>query len=274
MNPLLPLFVKIWINFSIVNCSTNQEKWIRPQEFCIIPTVRIETVTGSCPTHTMRIRMGFPLQLANLGLTHAGRIFSLPTIRRDYDPLVFLDNFPFFGNIGDINPNQVHSIKIFRSAKGASLFGKQALNGVIIITTKKIHRKDSINGRVGLPEILIDDPIPGPVQLNWSIKTDSSNILKRLLDTHMGHFKTGTVEPRPLEGRSFSINGIIEKPPLVIINFSPYRGGLKKIKKIASLKIIKDTDATFLKGGSNGAVVIFTKKYQRKLLRKRNQQSK
>lgn len=51
-------------------------------------------------------------------------------------PLIVVDNFPFEGNIGDINPNDVGNITILKDAASASIWGAKAGNGVIVITTK------------------------------------------------------------------------------------------------------------------------------------------
>src|SRR5690606_11801016 len=51
-------------------------------------------------------------------------------------PLIVLDNFPFEGNIGAINPNDVASVTILKDAAAASIWGARAGNGVIVITTK------------------------------------------------------------------------------------------------------------------------------------------
>lgn len=52
-------------------------------------------------------------------------------------PLVVIDNFPFEGDIKNINPNDVESITILKDAAAASIWGVRAGNGVIVITTKK-----------------------------------------------------------------------------------------------------------------------------------------
>jgi TonB-linked SusC/RagA family outer membrane protein len=52
-------------------------------------------------------------------------------------PLVVLDNFPYSGDINNINPNDVESITILKDAAAAAIWGVRASNGVIVITTKK-----------------------------------------------------------------------------------------------------------------------------------------
>lgn len=52
------------------------------------------------------------------------------------EPLIVLDNFPFEGDINNINPNDVESITVLKDAAAASIWGTRAGNGVIVITTK------------------------------------------------------------------------------------------------------------------------------------------
>src|SRR5690606_19639863 len=59
------------------------------------------------------------------------------TIYANADPLIVVDNFPYEGDIRNINPNDVESVSILRDAAAASIWGVRAGNGVIVITTKK-----------------------------------------------------------------------------------------------------------------------------------------
>jgi TonB-dependent SusC/RagA subfamily outer membrane receptor len=59
------------------------------------------------------------------------------TIYSEAAPLIVLDNFPYDGDIRNINPNDVESITLLKDASAASIWGAQSGNGVIVITTKK-----------------------------------------------------------------------------------------------------------------------------------------
>ncbi len=59
------------------------------------------------------------------------------TIFADDQPLIVVDNFPFSGDINNINPNDVESVTILKDAASASIWGVRAGNGVIVITTKR-----------------------------------------------------------------------------------------------------------------------------------------
>lgn len=67
-------------------------------------------------------------------------------------PLIVLDNFPYAGDINNINPNDIESITLLKDAAASSIWGARAGNGVIVITTKKARLnqplKISINSNV------------------------------------------------------------------------------------------------------------------------------
>lgn len=59
------------------------------------------------------------------------------TILANTEPLIVVDNFPFEGDINQINPNDIESVTLLKDAAAASIWGVRAGNGVIVITTKK-----------------------------------------------------------------------------------------------------------------------------------------
>jgi len=59
------------------------------------------------------------------------------TIFANDQPLIVVDNFPYEGDINNINPNDVESITLLKDAAAASIWGVRAGNGVIVITTKR-----------------------------------------------------------------------------------------------------------------------------------------
>ncbi|WP_205508852.1 SusC/RagA family TonB-linked outer membrane protein [Longitalea arenae] len=52
-------------------------------------------------------------------------------------PLIIVNNFPYAGDINNINPNDIENITILKDAAAASIWGARAGNGVIVITTKQ-----------------------------------------------------------------------------------------------------------------------------------------
>ncbi|RZL98122.1 MAG: SusC/RagA family TonB-linked outer membrane protein, partial [Pedobacter sp.] len=66
------------------------------------------------------------------GLTIRG----LSSINASKSPLIVLDNFPYAGEISNINPNDIESITVLKDAAASSIWGARAGNGVIVITSK------------------------------------------------------------------------------------------------------------------------------------------
>ncbi|MDX1286152.1 MAG: TonB-dependent receptor plug domain-containing protein, partial [Draconibacterium sp.] len=58
------------------------------------------------------------------------------SISGSQSPLIVVDGVIFRGSIIDINPEDIESIDILKDASSAAIYGSQATNGVLIITTK------------------------------------------------------------------------------------------------------------------------------------------
>ena len=52
------------------------------------------------------------------------------------EALVVLDGMPLRGGAGDINPNDIESVTVLKGAAASALYGQDAANGVLMITTK------------------------------------------------------------------------------------------------------------------------------------------
>ena len=76
------------------------------------------------------------IQPANITNQSTISIRGRSTIFANAEPLIILDNFPYTGDVTNINPNDVESITILKDAAAASIWGAYAANGVIVITTK------------------------------------------------------------------------------------------------------------------------------------------
>ncbi|MGN0054477.1 MAG: SusC/RagA family TonB-linked outer membrane protein [Bacteroides sp.] len=70
---------------------------------------------------------------------------SLYTDGGHNDPLLILDGMMFYGELSEINPDDIGQIDVLKDASAAAVYGAKAANGVIIITTKK--------GRQGKPMV-------------------------------------------------------------------------------------------------------------------------
>jgi TonB-dependent starch-binding outer membrane protein SusC len=89
-------------------------------------TERLEYITNGYTTQPQRISSN--RQPVIRGVTSFSAV---------NDPLIIVDNFPYEGNIDNLNPNDVESITVLKDAAAASIWGAKAANGVIVISTKK-----------------------------------------------------------------------------------------------------------------------------------------
>ncbi|NCU05490.1 MAG: SusC/RagA family TonB-linked outer membrane protein [Chitinophagaceae bacterium] len=86
------------------------------------------------------------------------RIRGLSSIRGPKSPLIIVDNFPFEGNIDNLNPNDIENISILKDAAAASIWGTKAGNGVIVITTKKSKFNQPITTELNINTTVITKP--------------------------------------------------------------------------------------------------------------------
>lgn len=83
---------------------------------------------------------------------------GLGTIRGPKGPLIVLDNFPYEGNLDNLNPNDVESVTILKDAAASSIWGARAGNGVIVITTKKSNFNEAVKIDFNINATIIAKP--------------------------------------------------------------------------------------------------------------------
>ncbi len=69
---------------------------------------------------------------------------NTPSAYGGLPPLTMVDGVKFNGDINKINPNDIESIEVLKSASATASYGADGLNGVILITTKKNKAKKLI----------------------------------------------------------------------------------------------------------------------------------
>ncbi|MDD4532183.1 MAG: TonB-dependent receptor [Bacilli bacterium] len=84
-------------------------------------------------------------QVTSAGSTPSITIRGRNTISGNSDILIVLDGVIFNGNISSINPSDIESVDILKDASATAVYGAQAANGVMMITSKK--------GKVGKAKI-------------------------------------------------------------------------------------------------------------------------
>ena len=59
--------------------------------------------------------------------------------------MIILDGMQFYGELSEINPEDIGQIDVLKDASAAAIYGAKGANGVIVVTTKK--------GKMGKPTI-------------------------------------------------------------------------------------------------------------------------
>jgi TonB-linked SusC/RagA family outer membrane protein len=73
---------------------------------------------------------------------------------RGYDPL---NSFDYGSGVNDINADDIESIEVLKGAKATVLYGSQALNGVVLITTKSGKRTRGLGIQLS-HQVTVDKP--------------------------------------------------------------------------------------------------------------------
>lgn len=105
---------------------------------------------------------GLLINKGDAAKTDAFMIRGRSTIFANAQPLIILNNFPYDGDINNINPNDIESITVLKDAAAASIWGARAGNGVIVITTKK--------GKANKPQVEYN------TNITWQKEPDLYNV--------------------------------------------------------------------------------------------------
>lgn len=90
---------------------------------------------------------------------------SVYTAAGHNSPLLILDGMIFYGELSEINPDDIEQIDILKDASAAAVYGAQSANGVLIITTKKGKQgkpKINVTSNIGLSTMGANRPVWGP----------------------------------------------------------------------------------------------------------------
>ena len=75
------------------------------------------------------------------------------TINGSTGVLIVVDGIPYSGRIGDLNPADIQSVNVLKDASSKAIYGAEATNGVMLITTKTGKRSEkatiTYSGSVG-----------------------------------------------------------------------------------------------------------------------------
>jgi len=108
-------------------------------------------------------------------------------------PLIVLDGIIYRGNLIDLNSGDIESVDILKDASATAIYGSQASNGVILITSKigKIIKKPTIEYSLSysLQEIANNDMLP----------EDGAGFIRKIGDRFLSESRTGNdlLTPNP-----------------------------------------------------------------------------
>ncbi|OQD43181.1 SusC/RagA family TonB-linked outer membrane protein [Croceivirga radicis] len=75
-------------------------------------------------------------QVTSAGATPSIRIRGASTISGNSNVLIVLDGIQYNGSLSSLNPDNIESIDVLKDASSTAVYGAQAANGVLLITTK------------------------------------------------------------------------------------------------------------------------------------------
>jgi TonB-linked SusC/RagA family outer membrane protein len=94
------------------------------------PNVNIaQSLQGTVPGLTIG-------QVNRAGQNPSISIRGRTTLNGNQDVLIVVDGIIFTGGLNDLNPNDIESIDVLKDASSMAIYGAQAANGVILISTK------------------------------------------------------------------------------------------------------------------------------------------
>jgi TonB-dependent SusC/RagA subfamily outer membrane receptor len=109
------------------------------------------------------------------------------SLRGGTSPLILLDNVEI-PSIQMVNPDDIESISVLKDAASSSIYGAKAAFGVILITTKKGAKTESVNvsysGNLSFQNI--SKKMEMGVLMHWNIQYWLSNVLAELLQELSG----------------------------------------------------------------------------------------
>lgn len=146
--------LKAGADFSVVVAMKDQEQKMNEVVVVGYGTMRKKDLTGAISQlKTTKLQKESPRSVQDLlrsgvpGL-YVGRNTSAKgggdmlvrgqrSLKASNDPLIVLDGVIFFGELSEINPQDIEHFDVLKDASAAAIYGAKSANGVVIITTKK-----------------------------------------------------------------------------------------------------------------------------------------
>lgn len=89
-------------------------------------------------------------------------------------PLIVMDGMFFYGELSEINPDDIEQIDVLKDASAAAVYGSKAANGVIIVSTKR--------GKVGKPVVNFTANFGATGPSNFRERWDTDGYMQHRVD--------------------------------------------------------------------------------------------
>lgn len=194
------------------------------------------------------------------------QIRGLSTITQNLvssDPLIIVDNFPYYDDLNNINPNDVENVTVLKDAAAASIWGARAGNGVIVITTKKgkynqafhlnvtssfrVQEKPNLfyypqmntSDFIDVEEFLFDKGFYDADLSNTTTRPVISPVVEILAQKRSGKLSGADADAQINSLRSLDIrndyNKYVYRPLIALQNYINFNGGSNQLKYSLSL---------------------------------------
>lgn len=203
------------------------------------PELLNRSVSPDVLTRLENLSPGLLFNHGDAANTDAFLIRGRSTINGEAQPLIVLDDFPYDGDLGNINPNDIESVSILRDAAAASIWGARAGNGVIVLTTKK--------GRTAAPQVELKSnvtftPRPDLYNIHQMLAPDRVELERFLFEN--GRYASA-VDPATLASRAGVVPDAVE---LMIQNPSDLEA---KLNGLGDHNVLDDLSGHFYRVSTN-----------------------
>ncbi len=185
------------------------------------------------------------------------------SIKRSNQLLLVLDDVQVpMSRISTLNPNDVENVTVLKGASASALYGSEAMNGVIIVTTKKLKVKN-----LDTVSVTASFAIQGGIRMGAMVKgiTVKSKVTDTLRVITTKITSAIKIYPNPMpRGEQFNLSLKIKQPGLFQIQITDVAGRIvlqKQLIAVTKEQVEKiDTDARW----SNGSyyISLFDDKHQ------------
>jgi TonB-linked SusC/RagA family outer membrane protein len=138
------------------------------------PASVTDIIRGNVPGITVGLNTS-----AKGGNTGDLQIRGRSSLSGNVQPLIVLDGVIYFGQLADINPNDIERVDVLRDPSALAVYGAQSAGGVVAVTTKKGRGNNvqiTLNANTGVAQLLQNQKYyQGEDFLNWRADVARAN---------------------------------------------------------------------------------------------------